>query len=106
MGKWALITGASAGIGREFAGIFAAERFNLVLLARNGERLTELAKSLKAKHGVESRVLAKDLSEPHAPREVFETLKDIPISVLVNNAGFGWHGTFAESDLKNSLEMI
>lgn len=107
MTKWALITGASTGIGLELAKVFAANKFNLVLIARNEARLKEVADELRASHKIEAKILVKDLSLASAPREIFDALHDIPISILVNNAGFGWRGEFAESDLqRQTLDMM
>src|SRR5579862_2755829 len=107
MNEWALITGGSAGIGLDLAKVFAANKFNLVLIARNEARLKQVADELRGKHGIETKTLAKDLSLPNAPQEIFDALRDIPISVLVNNAGFGWRGAFAEGDLqRQTLDMM
>ncbi len=107
MNEWALITGGSAGIGLELARVFAANQFNLVLVARSESRLNQVAEELRTKHKVEIKVLAKDLSLPSAPQEIFDTLRDTSISVLVNNAGFGWRGAFAEANLKDTvLDMM
>jgi short-subunit dehydrogenase len=107
MNEWALITGASAGIGHELAKVFAAEKFNLVLVARNETRLKRVADELRAQYGIETKILAKDLSLANTPHEIFDALQDTPISVLVNNAGFGWRGTFAECDLQQqALDMM
>jgi short-subunit dehydrogenase len=106
MENWALITGATAGIGYEFAKLFAADHFNLVLVARHEERLNKIAEELKARHGISARVLPKDLSSPVAPKELFEALHEVPISILVNNAGFGWLGQFAEGRLELAREIM
>ena len=107
MNEWALITGASMGIGHELAKVFAAGKFNLVLVARNEARLNKVAEELRAQFGIESKILSKDLSLPAASQEIFEALRDTPISVLVNNAGFGWRGAFAECDLQqHALDMM
>jgi len=107
MNQWVLITGASTGIGRELAKIFAADKFNLVLVARNETKLKQVADELLAQHGVETKILVHDLSLPTAPQQIFSALRDTPISILVNNAGFGWRGTFAECDLAgNALPMM
>ena len=78
------------GIGYELAKVFAAEKFNLVLVARNEARLKQVAEELRASHGVQIKILVKDLSLSNAPQEIFDMLRDTQISVLVNNAGFGW----------------
>ncbi|HXT13019.1 MAG TPA: SDR family oxidoreductase [Candidatus Angelobacter sp.] len=107
MNQWALITGGSMGIGRELASVFAANKFNLILVARNEARLQQAADELCAKYNIETKILVKDLSLPSAPQEIFDALRDTSISVLVNNAGFGWRGAFAECDLQHhALDMM
>jgi short-subunit dehydrogenase len=106
MNDWALITGASSGIGWELARIFAADHFNLVLLARNESRLNKLADELRAARGIETKVLVQDLGSPGAAREIFNALRDTPVSILVNNAGFGLYGPFAESDPRAQADMM
>jgi uncharacterized protein len=104
----ALITGASSGIGWELAYLFARAGYNLVLVARSGERLAELAADLKSKHSVSARALVKDLSVPNAAREIYDELRSdgVRVDALVNNSGFGNFGKFAKTDLKNEQEMI
>ena len=101
----ALITGASSGIGLELAHIFAHNGFNLVLVARNRARLLEIAAEMV---GISVHVIAKDLAHPRAPQEVFDELqeKSIPVDVLVNNAGFGQYGRFAEIALETDVDMV
>ena len=94
----ALVTGASAGIGAELAKLCAADGFNLVLVARDAERLAHLASDLARAHHIQVRVLAADLSNPLAPAQVFEQLQSTPIDILINNAGFGLRGAFAQTD--------
>jgi short-subunit dehydrogenase len=97
----ALITGASAGIGAEFARALAARGYDLVLVARRRERLDALAAEIVGAHpGTNVRSLAKDLFDPHAVTEIASELADadVTIDLLVNNAGFGAHGAFAASD--------
>jgi hypothetical protein len=107
MNEWVLITGGSMGIGYELAKVFAANKFNLVLVARSEARLKQVAEELSAQHGVQTKLLIKDLSLASAPQEIFDALRDTPISVLVNNAGFGWRGAFVECDLQHhALEMM
>jgi hypothetical protein len=104
----ALITGASSGIGLEFARLFAADDSNLVLVARREDRLQALADELKSEFGVDVFILPKDLSEKSAPREVFDTLREenIQIDVVVNNAGFGARGSFTDLDEEAQIDMI
>lgn len=109
MTKTALITGASGGIGLEFARVFAREGYNLVLVARSEDKLSQLANELKTKHNVQVRVMARDLSSITAPQEIFDTLTadGIQIDVLINNAGFAAFGRFAtETNLADELQMM
>jgi hypothetical protein len=106
MSDWVLITGASTGLGRELAKVFARNGHNAALTARNGARLEELASELKARHGIRTRVVPADLSQPAAPREMFAALRDLPVSILVNNAGFGSQGAFATAEARLALEMV
>src|ERR1700687_3424668 len=106
--KTALITGASFGIGMEFARIFAREDYTLVLAARIADRRRQLASELEKAHSTRSLILAVDLTEPGAPAYVLDqtTRADIQVDVLVNNAGFGQYGLFAENDLEECLRQI
>src|SRR6266849_3604472 len=106
--KTALITGASFGIGLELARIFAREGYNLVLVARSADKLRQLASELEKPHATRSLILAVDLTEPGAPAYVLDqtTRADIQVDVLVNNAGFGQYGLFAENDLEDCLRQI
>ncbi len=106
--KTALITGASFGIGLELARIFAREGYNLVLVARTADRLRQLASELEKNHGTRSLILATDLTEPGSSAYVLDqtTRADIQVDVLVNNAGFGQYGKFAENDLEECLRQI
>jgi short-subunit dehydrogenase len=106
--KTALITGASFGIGMEFARIFAREGYTLVLVARSADKLRQLASEVEKAHGTRSLILATDLTDPGASAYVMDqtTRADIQIDVLVNNAGFGQYGMFAENDLEECLRQI
>ena len=106
--KTALITGASSGIGEEFAKLFAKDKINLVLVARSENKLKSLATQLQEGFGIEVKVIVKDLSVLHQVEEVYAELQqqNIPIDYLVNNAGFGDYNLFVESDWKKQEEMI
>jgi len=106
MPEWALITGASAGIGYELAKLFAADRFNLVLAARNQTRLETLARELEKTAGISTFVVACDLAETSSAGRIFEACREKAISVLVNNAGFGFQESFAQSKLPGDLDMM
>jgi short-subunit dehydrogenase len=103
-----LITGASSGIGRELALEYAAHRRNLVLVARSRDKLEELASDVRSRFGVEAEVIGADLSREDEVRGVFEETerRNLPIDVLVNNAGFGELGMFHEIPVERTLGMI
>jgi uncharacterized protein len=104
----ALITGASAGLGEQFASLFARDGHNLILVARNGARLESLAERLRRLHKVEVHVLSMDLSRPGVAAEVFDavTAKGLSVDVLVNNAGFGSTGPFLSAEVGKETEML
>jgi uncharacterized protein len=107
-GETVLITGASSGIGRELARLFASDGADLVLIARSEGRLRELAGELAATYGVKAQVMPADLSRPASPGEIAEALaqQHIQVDVLVNNAGFGAHGPIAAIGAERQLGMI
>lgn len=104
----ALITGASSGLGAEFARQLARERLDLMLVARRGPRLDEVRAEVEQASGVRCRVVAADLSRPEAAEELFrETEREgLEVDWLVNNAGFGTHGRFVELPLEREREEI
>ncbi|MBM4260956.1 MAG: SDR family oxidoreductase [Deltaproteobacteria bacterium] len=105
-GPWALVTGASAGIGAEFARQLAARGLHLVLLARRKDKLEELALELRQKHRIEVRVLAADLARADFADEVGAALAAQEIGLLVNNAGFGITGEFLRHDLERESDLL
>jgi short-subunit dehydrogenase len=107
-GKWALVTGASAGIGKALAQELAAGGANLVLTARRLDRLQDLARSISEKYKVRAEVFAADLLQPGAPQELFDFTQQrgLSVDVLVNNAGFGAYGPFATVDQERLLGMV
>lgn len=105
----ALITGASAGIGRELARLFARDGWDVVLVARREERLQALAADLEAEfEKVTAHVVPADLSKADAPQAILDTLADdgIVIDALVNNAGIGSNGKFWELDAEREIDQI
>jgi short-subunit dehydrogenase len=104
----ALITGASGGIGYDLAQSFAQDGYDLVLVARNEAKLRQIKTEWEECYKIQIQVLAKDLMLAAVPQEIFETLcfKNISIDVLVNDAGFGWKGNFAEMNSADIMEMI
>lgn len=97
----ALITGASGGIGLELATLLAQDDHDVVLVARSGEKLEELAAGLRSRYGVNVETVVKDLATSSGARELFEATQWC--DVLVNNAGFATYGKFAQSDLAEEL---
>ncbi|MGJ3191808.1 SDR family NAD(P)-dependent oxidoreductase [Paenarthrobacter sp. FR1] len=99
-GTTALITGASSGLGAEFASQLAARGSHLVLVARRADRLEEVAQGLRSKHGINVTVLPMDLGRPGVGRELLSELssRDITVDTLINNAGFGTHSAFVDED--------
>lgn len=102
-----LITGASSGIGLELARIFAANNFNLILVARREKRLQEIAQEL-ATQNIQVKIIPLDLSGFDASRQLFEEVqkRKLPVNILVNNAGFGLEGPFVETDWEEEDGMI
>jgi len=105
-GDWALVTGASAGLGAEFARAIAAEGLSCVLTARREDRLRELAAELEKNHHVATRVVAVDLAAPDGADRLADAVNDLPIGLLVNNAGFGYAGRFEKLDLERLRSMV
>lgn len=106
--KWAVVTGASAGIGWALSEQLALGGTHLVLAARRGERLEQLAEQLRRQTHVEVGVCVADLARPSAPEEIFSFTqsKGITVELLVNNAGFGAYGEFSKIALARQLEMV
>jgi short-subunit dehydrogenase len=107
-GKWALITGASAGIGVALAEELAAGGTHLVLTARRLDRLQEVADGLRKMHGIQTHVVAADLAKREAPLEIFAFTKEkgLRIDLLINNAGFGQYGEVHQVETQRLLDMV
>ena len=104
----ALITGASAGLGVEFAHLLAKDHNNVVLVARSEDKLQQLAADLEKRYGIKAHVFASDLSLPGAAQALVESLRlaDLKIDVLINNAGFGTNGKFHENPAEQEFAML
>jgi short-subunit dehydrogenase len=105
---YVLITGASEGLGREFAKLFARENYPLILTARNRERLNQIAGELTSSHGANVKTFAKDLSLPSGADELKAEIDrhGLEVETLINNAGSGVHGFFHETDWKTTEAML
>lgn len=103
-----LITGASSGIGKSFAEIFAKEGYRVVLAARNEEKLNELAGDLQSRFGTTTLVVPVDLARSGGASELYDSIarSEIVIDVLINNAGIGSYGFLHEQDARTELEML
>jgi uncharacterized protein len=107
-GQWCLITGASSGLGEEFARQLAARGVSLVLTARSVDRLEELAAELGSEHAIGTRVVGADLARPEGIDRLLASVSKLedPIDHLVGNAGFATHGSFVSSDPKSERAMV
>ncbi|MFS8183545.1 SDR family NAD(P)-dependent oxidoreductase [Pseudovibrio denitrificans] len=108
MGKVALITGASSGIGRELARLHAEKGGDVILVARRGDALRQLKDELETTWGVQAHVIEADLADEKAPRMIFEAVKASgwEVEYLINNAGFGGRGKFHERDWQDERDMM
>ena len=104
-GPWALVTGASAGLGAEFVRQLAGKGLNIVLVARRADRMEMLADRVSGAHGVQTRILELDLTGEEACQKVGEGTRDLEIGLLVNNAGYGLSGAYHVCDADRQAKM-
>lgn len=104
--KTAVITGASSGIGMEFAEVFAKKGYSVVLCARREERLKELKKELEKSAKITCEIVKADLSKEKECFGLYDFIKDRRIDIFINNAGFGECGKFSDTDLEKEMDMI
>lgn len=104
----ALVTGGSGGIGLELAKLFARDGYNLVLVARDEQKLNQVAAAFGKRANISVRVLPKDLASPSAPQEIFDQLQSegIQVDALVNNAGYSLFGSFAERGFQEQMDLL
>src|ERR1700749_1092357 len=107
-GKWAVVTGASAGIGEAIAVELAEAGVNLVLTARRRERLDLLADRLRSQHSVQTQVIVADLTLSQSAQQIFDATEGagLQVDILINNAGFGGDGEFLRSRMEMQLDMV
>lgn len=106
MGKWAVITGSSCGIGKALAFELAKNDFNVFLTARNENSLTEIAAELQQKFGIETEIFLADLADSISTDSLVKAISERKFDVLVNNAGFGVKGDFVETNIDDELKML
>lgn len=106
--RTAVVTGASGGIGYEFCHLLARDGYNLILVARNAQRLQEVAHELEERYQISANVLVQDLSMATASDVLAAEIRELgaPVHILVNNAGFGNYGPFSESKAGTNLDML
>lgn len=104
----ALITGASSGLGKEFALLHAENGGDVIIVARRRDKLEEVKSAIEIKYNTKVKIIVKDLTQPEAPKEIYDevTKENITINYLINNAGFGGHGKFHERAWEQDLAMI
>lgn len=105
-GEWALVTGASSGIGTEFARALGRQGMSCVLTARREERLRSLAEELERLHGISTRVVCADLADPSGVSHLADAVADLDIGVLISNAGFGYAGRFDKQDPERLRALV
>jgi len=106
MAQWALVTGATAGIGESFTRLLASKGFNIVLVARDEVRLHERAAGLREKYGVQTFVLPADLATKSGVKSIEKYIQSYEIEVLINNAGFGINKAFTASNLADEQDLL
>ena len=106
MTQWALVTGATAGIGESFTRLLASKGYNIALVARDEARLHERAAGLREKYGIQTFVLPADLATKSGVKSVEKYIQSYEIEVLINNAGFGINKAFTVSDLGDEQDLL
>lgn len=106
MSGYAVVTGASGGIGYEFAKLLAQDGYDLLIVARNREKLKQVQGTLEKKHGISVEIIAKDLSLSDNAQAVFDKVQKKHVDILINNAGFGDYGPFLDSSWEKEHAMM
>lgn len=105
-GEWAIVTGASSGIGLELARALANAGFNLIINARNLEQLQSVAQDLKKKHPINIKIVDADLSESSGVEKIIQSAQNLNVGLLINNAGYGTSGLFVNASLQTEINML
>lgn len=105
-GDWAIVTGASSGIGLELTTQLADAGFNLILNARNLEKLKSVEQDLKSKHSIQIKIIYADVSEASGIERIIEASQNLNVGLLINNAGYGTSGLFLDTSLQAELNML
>lgn len=105
-GPWGVVTGASGGIGAEYARALAEKGMNVVLVARNAGKLHELAQELRSQHGVDIKIVAQDLGKPEGLEQLKQATENMEVGLLVNNAGTWQFGSFLDNDINKDLQSV
>lgn len=108
MENFVLITGASTGIGKELAKIFAKNQYNLLLIARSKDKLENIKKELESQYNIKTEIFPIDLSQQNAAKEIYQYInkKNFSIQILINNAGFATNGFFFNNPLEEEINEI
>jgi short-subunit dehydrogenase len=105
-GEWAVVTGASSGIGLELTKLLAAAGINVVMIARNEARLVAISNELKKNFGVSTRVIAVDVSEPRGLQWIIDVIADLQVGLFIASAGYGNSGPFMGSSIQQEANML
>lgn len=105
-GEWAVVTGASSGVGKEIAQELASKGFNLVLIARDTNRLNAIASDMESNFHIQTKILSIDFAKKDTFDEIIKCCKDLEVGILINSAGYALHGTFVDHTLQEELDLL
>lgn len=105
-GPWAIVTGASSGIGEEFCRQLADRKLNLILVSRREEKLKSVSDSLISEHGIETKIISLDISEYDFVRKIISVTQNLDVGLLINNAGFALTGNFLNHSIEEEIMLL